>query len=82
MTYWGEYEAYKASNPVVSPDGKWYAFQSARNNEPAGVGHGIFLYLNPRKNTPSIASAWMEMNFASWALRPRLTLVTTSINWM
>ena len=44
MTHWGEYEDYKASNPVVSPDGKWFAFQSARNNEPAGVGHGIFLY--------------------------------------
>jgi Tol biopolymer transport system component len=44
MTHWGDYEGYKASNPVVSPDGKWFAFQSARNNEPAGVGHGIFLY--------------------------------------
>src|SRR5215475_2687387 len=44
MTHWGDYESYKASNPVVSPDGKWFAFQSARNNEPAGVGHGIFLY--------------------------------------
>jgi Tol biopolymer transport system component len=44
MTRWGEYEGYKASNPVVSPDGQWFAFQSARNNEPAGVGHGIFLY--------------------------------------
>jgi len=43
MTHWGDYEGYKASNPVVSPDGKWFAFQSARNNEPAGVGHGIFL---------------------------------------
>lgn len=43
MTHWGEYEGYKASNPVVSPDGKWIAFQSARTNEPAGVGHGIFL---------------------------------------
>jgi Tol biopolymer transport system component len=43
MTRWGEYEHYKASNPVVSPDGKWIAFQSARNDEPAGVGHGIFL---------------------------------------
>jgi hypothetical protein len=27
-------------------------------------------YLNPPKNTPSIALAWMEMNSASWALRP------------
>jgi hypothetical protein len=31
-----------------------------------------FVYLNPPKNTPSIAPAWMEMNLASWALRPRL----------
>lgn len=43
LTHWGDYEGYKASNPVVSPDGQWMAFQSARNNEPAGVGHGIFL---------------------------------------
>ncbi|HEY3129030.1 MAG TPA: hypothetical protein VGL91_06200 [Acidobacteriota bacterium] len=44
MTRWGDYQGYKASNPVVSPDGKWFAFQSARNDEPAGVGHGIFLF--------------------------------------
>lgn len=43
LTHWGDFEGYKASNPVVSPDGQWMAFQSARNNEPAGVGHGIFL---------------------------------------
>ncbi len=43
LTRWGDYENYKASNPVISPDGKWMAFQSARTDEPAGVGHGIFL---------------------------------------
>ncbi len=43
LTRWGDYQGYKASNPVVSPDGNWIAFQSARNDEPAGVGHGIFL---------------------------------------
>jgi Tol biopolymer transport system component len=43
LTHWGDYEGYKASNPVVSSDGKRMAFQSARNNEPAGVGHGIFI---------------------------------------
>jgi WD40-like Beta Propeller Repeat len=43
LTHWGDYEGYKASNPVVSADGKRIAFQSARNNEPAGVGHGIFV---------------------------------------
>ena len=43
MTRWGDYEGYKASNPVVSPDGKSFAFQSARSKNPAGVGYGIYL---------------------------------------
>jgi len=43
LTRWGDHEGFKASNPVVSGDGKRIAFQSARNNEPAGVGHGIFI---------------------------------------
>ena len=43
MTRWGDHEGYKASNPVVSGDGTRLAFQSARNDEPAGVGHGIFI---------------------------------------
>jgi Tol biopolymer transport system component len=43
MTHWGEYKGYKASNPVVSPDGSTIAFQSARSKDPAGVGYGIFL---------------------------------------
>ena len=43
LTRWGEYDGYKASNPVVSPDGRWIAFQSARSKDPAGVGYGIFL---------------------------------------
>jgi Tol biopolymer transport system component len=43
MTFWGEYDGYKASNPVVSPDGKTIAFQSARSKDPAGVGYGIYL---------------------------------------
>ncbi|MGH9196766.1 MAG: TolB family protein, partial [Acidimicrobiia bacterium] len=43
MTRWGDYPGYKASNPVVSPDGGTIAFQSARSSDPAGVGYGIFL---------------------------------------
>ena len=43
LTRWGDYEGYKASNPVVSPDGKRMAFQSARSKDPAGVGYGIFV---------------------------------------
>lgn len=44
MTRWGDYDGFKASNPTVSPDGKWFAFQSARSTDAAGVGYGIFLY--------------------------------------
>jgi Tol biopolymer transport system component len=47
MTHWGEYAGYKASNPVVSPDGRTIAFQSARNTDEAGVGYGIFLMRLP-----------------------------------
>jgi WD40 repeat protein len=47
MTHWGEYAGYKASNPVVSPDGRTIAFQSARNTDEAGVGYGIFLLKMP-----------------------------------
>ncbi len=43
VTRWGEYAGFKASNPVVSPDGKRIAFQSARSKDPAGVGYGIFV---------------------------------------
>jgi Tol biopolymer transport system component len=44
MTRWGDFDGYKASNPVVSPDGSAFAFQSARSKDAAGVGYGIFLY--------------------------------------
>ena len=44
MTRWGDYDGFKASNPTVSPDGQWFAFQSARSTDAAGVGYGIFLY--------------------------------------
>jgi len=44
MTRWGDYPGYKASNPVVSPDGRSFAFQSARNTDAAGVGYGLFLF--------------------------------------
>jgi Tol biopolymer transport system component len=44
LTYFNKYPGYKASNPVVSDDGKFMAFQMARSRDPAGVGYGIFLY--------------------------------------
>jgi Tol biopolymer transport system component len=44
LTHFNDYEGGKASNPVISSDGKWMAFQSARTTDPAGVGYGLLLY--------------------------------------
>jgi hypothetical protein len=44
LTYFNDYEGGKASNPVVSTDGRFMAFQVARAEDPAGVGYGILVY--------------------------------------
>jgi Tol biopolymer transport system component len=44
LTFFNDYEGGKASNPVVSTDGRFVAFQYARTTDPAGVGYGILLY--------------------------------------
>jgi hypothetical protein len=35
---------YRASNPVVSDDGRYMAFQMGRSGVAAGIGYGLFLY--------------------------------------
>ena len=44
LTHFNDFEAGKASNPVVSTDGRFMAFQSAKTTDPAGVGYGILVY--------------------------------------
>ena len=44
LTYFSDTAGYKASNGVISDDGKFMAFQLAKAREAAGVGHGIFVY--------------------------------------
>jgi hypothetical protein len=44
ITHFNDYEGGKASNPVISTDGRFMAFQTARTTDPAGVGYGILLY--------------------------------------
>jgi len=44
LTSFNDYEGGKASNPVVSTDGRFMVFQAARTSDPAGVGYGILLY--------------------------------------
>ena len=43
ITNFTEYKGYKSSNPVVSDDGRYIAFQMARLGDPAGVGRGLFI---------------------------------------
>lgn len=43
VTNFNDYEGWKASNPVVSTDGRYIAFQIARTADEAGVGYGIVL---------------------------------------
>lgn len=43
LTFFSDVPGYKASNPVVSDDGRFIAFQMAKSREAAGVGHGIFV---------------------------------------
>jgi hypothetical protein len=44
LTFFNDYEGGKASNPVVSTDGRFMAFQLARTTDEAGVGYGIILF--------------------------------------
>lgn len=43
ITHFSDYPGYKASNPVVSDDGRYIAFQYARLGDAAGVGRGILV---------------------------------------
>jgi Tol biopolymer transport system component len=47
LTHFNDYEGWKASNPVVSTDGKRMAFQVAKSADEAGVGYGILLMRLP-----------------------------------
>ena len=44
LTFFSDTPGYKASNPVVSDDGRFMAFQMAKSKDAAGVGYGIFVY--------------------------------------
>jgi len=44
LTFFGDYPGYKSSNPVVSDDGRFIAFQFAKTGDPAGVGRGILIF--------------------------------------
>ena|ERR1017187_10566559 len=54
FTFFSDFPCHKASNPVVSDDGRFFAFQMATSREAAGVGQGIFVYQieKAKRSTP------------------------------
>lgn len=44
LTFFSDFPGYKSSNPVVSDDGRFFAFQAGKANEPTGSGRGIYIY--------------------------------------
>jgi hypothetical protein len=44
LTFFSDYPGYKASNPVVSDDGKFFAFQMGMAKNATGTGNGLFIY--------------------------------------
>ena len=44
VTFFNQVAGFKASNPVVSDDGRFIEFQMAKLGDPAGVGRGLFIY--------------------------------------
>lgn len=44
LTNFADVPTYRSSNPVISDDGRYMAFQMGRSGVAAGTGYGIFLY--------------------------------------
>ncbi len=61
ITYFYNQEGYKSSNPVISDNGKYMAFQVAKVTDPPGVGRGIFIYdFNKKKKCRP--GHWISLN--------------------
>ena len=59
LTRWGDFDGFKATNPVVSPDGRTIAFQTARRGAEVGTGEGIFL-LSPGAAPPDATTLFVD----------------------
>ena len=44
LTFFADNNGFKATNPVVSDDGRYMAFQVAKMGDPAGVGRGLLIF--------------------------------------
>jgi len=44
LTFFSDTEGFRASNPVVSDDGRYIAFQESRSDSPPGAGEGIYIF--------------------------------------
>lgn len=54
LTFFADVPSYRSSNPVVSDDGRYMAFQMGRSGVAAGIGYGLFLYDFTRATNPPV----------------------------
>jgi hypothetical protein len=63
ITFFNDKKKYKATNPVVSDDGRFMAFQYSIMGETTGVGHGVLVMdFNDNKNQQTSPNEpWQEL---------------------
>jgi len=44
LTWFSEVEGFRATNPVVSDDGRYIAFQESKSKSAPGAGEGIYIF--------------------------------------
>lgn len=60
ITFFNDKKKYKATNPVVSDDGRFMAFQYSIMGEVTGVGHGV-LVMDFKYQQTSLNEPWQEL---------------------
>jgi hypothetical protein len=61
ITYFNDKRKYKATNPVVSDDGRFMAFQYSIMGETTGVGHGVLVMDFEGDNSKSKNEPWQPL---------------------
>jgi len=62
LNFFADYPGFKGSNPVVSDDGRYMAYQVAKKGDPAGVGRGILVFDLAAYESSKAAASAMRLN--------------------
>lgn len=67
LTYFNNDLKFRATNPVVSDDGRFMAFQYALIGETTGIGHGILIwdFEKAKKATAKLIKQGIKMDYSN-----------------